>query len=471
MRMYNTLGLGLLLLSKALFAQSQGSGSLRQIEMPSTQDYRSTSPFRICDGRLTTFPPLPSETDRLAYLKSMKSELKKQFLLNDADLNAGFAPAFELNPENPDYQIRLEELTVILNQLEFRKAKLTERATRTQRKFDLFNSAIKREPQASGRNDECLLSPSQKFLDYAAVLRDTTEDLLAGYAFGPPLIETLKKTNLLPSGSRVFFGATTNRSGGKIKVCLNPEEETALLIPKLLHEIAHASNKEIARQTVHYEESKARWLAAKKSFEDVEEQLLKFDDQVDKNSDMNSENLRELVSEIDSADQTVIRSLLQRTAVSKSPYLRHSLEHGIEAQSSLLSAWKLKLDQLEQEKTAAVKERTALDTARFYDEHIAYSVQLFAAWGMVQAEPEFFCRLWVPSFQQKRPVRFFQAFELLESQFYNGTFSDWLANEYSFVAPNYLKTSLYTDGLKDLGLRPEIRKRAREILAEQLRSP
>jgi hypothetical protein len=139
-------------------------------------------------------------------------------------------------------------------------------------------------------------------------------------------------------------------------------------------------------------------------------------------------------------------------------------EAGFDQQARLLNAWFLALEATKKAKAEAIIARNRLDVERFIDEHRAYAAGLKSAWSLVKDYPDYFCRVWVPSYQEKKPVRFYQAFTKLEAQFSDGSFSEWLGNEYTFVATNYLQTSLYKSGEKGQGLKPDVLRRASEAI-------
>jgi hypothetical protein len=453
----------------ALFAQSEKMPALKELPFPTPSTFRKDSPFRACDQKLASFSVGQEGIPRLTYLESLQGAFKKQFPKDDAELNSTFLPVVQTMPDDIDHQSRLESLTILLNRLEFKEARLTEPMIALTKSFSLFNSPIKREPKSLGKKDECIRVPSRQFRDYAVVLRDSINTFFRSYDFSAPLVKTLEQTPMLPSGTRVFFGATTTHENDRAIICVNPEEDTILAIPKIMHELVHVNNKTVAALAARYDLSRKKWQISKTAFAAIEAELVKFDDHVDKTSEMDSDNLRELVGDLDTSHPEVILSILTKTNDKNNPYLDLTLAAGFAKQTKLLAQWKSTATQVELDKNEAISNRTELDVERFFDEHGAYGVGLKAAWAMINENPEYFCRAWVPSYQEKRPVRFFQSFEKLESQIYEKTFSAWLANEYSFVASNYLKTSLFPDGEKEKGLKPELEKKGQQILKQEFR--
>jgi hypothetical protein len=117
------------------------------------------------------------------------------------------------------------------------------------------------------------------------------------------------------------------------------------------------------------------------------------------------------------------------------------------------------------ERQELIKARVAYDIERFYDEIRGYAVEVLTARAVIASAPDYFCRLWVPSFRFGLPFRFATPTSAHERRFKDGTQVAWVAEVYTFETGSYLEESLYVDGDEDKGLKPEVAAKAKQVAA------
>ncbi len=145
--------------------------------------------------------------------------------------------------------------------------------------------------------------------------------------------------------------------------------------------------------------------------------------------------------------------------------LMHELKH---AENLALTKQNLKYSKAVKTKSSKenlIDMRIALDTERFLDELRSYAVSVHAARALIATAPEYYCRLWLPSFQAKRPIQFPSGYAAMEKRFQNGSIAEWVASLYTFKMKSYVPISLFVDGEEEAGLSSNVAKRAKELIA------
>ncbi|MEZ4741995.1 MAG: hypothetical protein R3B45_06070 [Bdellovibrionota bacterium] len=429
--------------------ESENSNTKDSLEKE--KNYSFQSPFEQCKIYPRGKTAQENQKEEKKALYSLKAEFKKDYPLADSALNKIFDQVINTPPNKEDYQTSLEKLSNLLNKLDRPKIKLSSKAAVFIKTQNKFNSSKKRAPSALGKNDRCIKDNSKQFDEFSIGLRKSLKLYFSNHDFAKKLLTLMQNIRFFPSGSRVFFGATTARTKQKPHICINPEEETTLLLPKMLHELTHAQNKEIAILSEDFDQKKGLWRDTNKAFRKIDDQLRNFDKELSPDSEIEAENMSELVEELTENQLSNIVQLLKETASTNIPYSRIPTEKGFIQHAKLLQKWKETFEKEIETRKEAVKVRKQLDIMRYYDEHLAYAISLKAAYTLVKEDPDFFCQIWVPSYQKKRPVLFYQAYQDLEEKIHSQTFSHWLADLYTFETNNFLKESLYGEHSRKAG--------------------
>lgn len=421
--------------------------------------------FNICSSiqNISIGSLLPSQR------KNEIENLKKVFSQNQLILDQ-LNILLQQDSEASGYQTDMESASMILNQFtEFKHAKFSKELDDF---WKTYHQPKLRAPSAIGKDTECLSDNSDtQFKLFAQKLKNIIHSVFKSSPFNKPLLsETLPSTLFLPAGSKTFFGATANLDGEqKKRICINPEEACPFLLPKLLHELTHAQNNELMQLRLSFSKLTNEWQKQLTITTENEEKLLEFDDNLESAAPISFDILTETQPE---SDPIEIKKWAEN---SKNKISEHGSYKDISKQEGLkkhLTLWQSYTDNLIELKKLALQIksiRMTLDQQRFLDEHRAYINELKSAQWLVNQVPQYFCKLWVPSFAAKRPVPFYAAYLLLAEKFDKNQFSQWLAETY-VNAKLYLPTSIYVSEKKPLQLITDLKQKANLLIKESFQS-
>ncbi len=416
--------------------------------------------FQFCQSELL-IPEGPLGKEHIEKeFKRLERLFKIEYPLDVEKIDKAFGKLRKLPTGDSSYHHKLEELTLVLNQLTFNKNRPKGLAKRVISLWQAYPSAKRRSPSAMGRNEACLKTNIDKSFkamngELVAILKES----FANQSFVNKQLKKLTSTDFLPAGSRTYFAALAQLDeNNNMNICVNPEEAPPFLLPKYLHELTHAKNQELTRKKIDYNKALDDWRKAKKALDKADDELIKFNAELKSDSEIDASNVMDQAVNISYPNLEKIRLMLKTTKAIKEPYLRFHLEKGIHDHSILIMNWLYTLRKEHETSANMLKKRRNLDKSRFLDEHHAYFVSLKSALMIVKSQPEYFCRLWVPSYQQKRPIRFYQGYEHIEKHIKANSLGEWIADIYTLKSKMYLKDAIYKNGQPDAGILADLKR-------------
>ncbi|MFK7822825.1 MAG: hypothetical protein AB8G05_01610 [Oligoflexales bacterium] len=401
-------------------------------------------------------------------LKRLRNELEQQFPKRKAKTIKHIDAFIRLSAKDPRLQEKSEILANYLNELHGYSSSSSMKKNSLFKLWLKFNSPQLRSSLAIGRNERCIQGKDSNFDTFINPLKVEIRRQLSGHSSSRQVLNILEQVSFQPAGSKSFFGATADYQDKRHRICVNPEEATPLLVPKIIHELTHAKSLKLRRLNQLFSQSVSKWQSFHMQRDQAEAELYDFEDQIKKQylSSLETDNLlpKLKANKILGFDQIFAElSKMQND----NPY---NLKETVTRRSHSMKLVKfLELDRKSNELFEIMgKARSDYDVERYFDEHRAYLREYFAAVYLSKKHPEVFCKIWVPSYAQKRPVRFFETYLELESRLLSGKFSMWLADLYTFKTKSYIVNSLYKDEQKK-EIKKEILKSAKAIVSSQLK--
>lgn len=436
--------------------------------MSNAERIHSDTNFEQCLAQNSFLVEKLGEANRKHELERIRIELTHKFLTQTKAVDEAISRFSAIKLSDQSLQVKSETLANFINQVYgFPSAK----ATKKNNLFRLwlqFNSASSRSSIAIDRSDRCVQGDDSNFKAFIAPLKAEMRRLLSGHPSSKQVLQMLDQVKFQAAGSKTFFGATADYVNKKPRICINPEEATPLLVPKLVHELTHVQSSKLRNLNQQFSNAAGQWQVFHIQKDQAEADLYDFEDKIKKQylTSLETDNLLPKLREknLGGFDEVFAElSGMQK----ENPY---TFQENIARRNHSLKL--VKLISLSRKSDSLLKKmegaRTNYDIERFLDEHRAYLREYFAAVYMSKKHPEVFCKIWVPSFAQKRPVRFFEAYLELESRLLSGKFSSWLANLYTFKTKSYIASSLYEDENKK-ELKKEVLASAQKIISSQLK--
>ena len=401
-------------------------------------------------------------------LERIKKLLIHKFPDKKNDISKNFKEFTDISAKDPSLQEKSESLSHFLNEL-YNNSKSD--PTKKSSLYNLwlkYNSPNKRSSLGIGRSDRCIQGLDSNFKALTPSLKTEVRRLLSGHNQSRQVLSALEQVNFQPAGSKAYFGATADYANKKARICINPEEAIPLLIPKLIHELTHVNSIKLRNLKQLFSSAAAHWQSFHMQKDQAEAELYDFEENIKKQhlASLETDNLLpKLKSKNLKGFDEVFTELSKMQK--ENPYTQKETISRRSHSMKLVKFISLrnKSDELLKKMEAA---RTNYDIERFYDEHRAYIREYSTAVYLSKNQPKIFCKIWVPSFAQKRPVRFFEAYLELESRLLSGKFSSWLADLYTFETKSYVPSSLYQDENKKK-IKEEVLASAQSIIYSQLK--
>lgn len=303
-----------------------------------------------------------------------------------------------------------------------------------------FPTSSDRSDSAAGLQTRCIENPDIKFEQFIKTFRPLLLQLFHNFQLGQDLLRGLDKVDFLPAGKRSLFGASADYSKEKSRICINPEESTPFLFAKLMHELTHALNDTSRTLLKSFNQKIKEWNQVSSLVEASETLLYDFESNFN-DSEQNLPDTDSMMESFRSQSKIDLKSVMNLLSSKKQAYKDPKTQ--IRQHSSLFVSWHEAVLKKKSENQALIESRKKLDQERFIDEHRAYLIEYQAAVFLVQESPEFYCRLWAPSFAKGRPALYYETYRSLEEKFFDGKFSEWLADLYTNKSNSYMPESIY----------------------------
>lgn len=400
---------------------------------------KTSALFHCIDKVVVPFRPVRKDS-RKQELARINAFLVERFPQYSKKLRPQLQAFASLRQKQAGFQDQSEKLSLLLNEILLSK----KRRGFTKSFWNLwsnFSSSNKRAPSGLGKAKACLNGKDAQFTFFISKLKPVLFQFLKE---NPTFVEELNffaKVKFAPAGAKTYFGATTDRTTENPRVCINPEEAVPYLFPKIIHELSHAKSELLEKLNSRYKSLLGEIKNLQGQLEDVENLLFDFEDNLKEQyvDAFEADALMPWLSKMNYKSQSLLQQGLKDRIgnlqiYKSSSYERHSkllfsLYEITAKNSALLVRYKLF--------------RKKFDRSRYLDEHVAYIKEYLAAVSLSEKDPDFFCRLWVPSYQYARPVRFFETYLDLEKRLFEGGFSQWLAEVYTFETKSYEVDSLF----------------------------
>lgn len=407
------------------------------------------------------------EEHRNSELTKLKTQLKKLFPQQGIAIQKKIDRFIAVSAKDPKMQTESEELAHFLNQIHG-YSKDTDKKTDILQLWKKFNNPESRSSLAIGKSERCIQGKDPNFEEFIKPLKVEIRRLLHSHPSSRQVLSILDQVSLQPAGSKTFFGATADYQLKTPRICINPEEAAPLLIPKLIHELTHAKSSKLKHLNYQFTEAASKWQNIHLQKDQAEADLHDFEDLIKKDYIAKLET-DTLVPQLESkglVSYNQVFAELAKTA-KDNPYQTQQMIGRRNHTMRLAKFMSLK-SQSDKLFERLGNTRAKYDSERFLDEHRAYLQEYLAAVHLVHQKPEIFCKIWVPSHAQKRPVRFFEAYIELEGRLLEGSFSEWLADLYTFKTNSYIATSIY-ENEKERKIKKNLLSSAKEIISLQLK--
>ena len=401
-------------------------------------------------------------------LNRLKSELIQRFPKKKSEIINKIQSFIRINKKDPEMQNKNEEFAIYLNQI------YGYPSSPSIKKSALFNLWLKfaradlRSSLGIGRSERCIQGDDAKFKAFMTPLKVEIKRVLSDHSSSREVLKLLDEVSFETAGSKTFFGATADYQNNKPRICVNPEEAIPLLVPKIIHELTHTKNLKMRQLNLIFSQAASEWQSIHIQQDQAEAELYDFEDNIKKQylTKLETDNL---IPKLKSKNLVGFKEIFEALSQmqNQNPYNMN------EAATRKLHSRKIaKFIELDRKSDKLFKQmakaRSNYDIERFLDEHRAYLKEYFAAVYLSRKQPEVFCKIWVPSYAQKRPVRFFEAYLELESRLLHGNFSKWLGDLYTFKTKSYVISSLYKNE-RTKEIKKPILDSARAIISSQLK--
>ena len=364
------------------------------------------SSFTKCALYNQTGVSLSATSNRELYLKNLERHAKQAYPDLAIKIKSSFKKVRDTSIKDPGYQRQMESLSLVLN--EAYQVQGVQNA-KIWKFWELFASSRRRAPEAKEKRQICIETSTTEFKNF----RKKLVDLLFYYFNSNQIFHhhlnylKLNIDKIYAAGELNYFGATVSQSTrNSIRLCINPEEAPPLLLPKMIHEITHATNKTLQSSHKAFKEIGKAYKKQVQLQDAAFDKLLEIEEHLKADSPIELDLMMDLLAKKSSIKQKELIETMRRRLGGLNPFKNKNLNTGIELYANALVEWKEKDKDQKSMYRKFLSAGINLDQLRFIDEHRAYAYELIAAWHLIDQFPNQFCSLWVPSFQLKRPARF-----------------------------------------------------------------
>ena len=368
----------------------------------------------------------------------------------------------KLEKHHTDFQLLSEQSSLFLNE-----HSLSEDLKRRL----LFKSWVKfpaisdRSTTATGLRTPCIEKPDPKFKQYMKTILPLLRELFRDFKQGQGLLQGLDQVDFFPAGSQTMFGATADYSKEKSRICINPEESTPFLVSKIMHELTHALNIRSRTLLKSFNQKIQEWNQVSSLTENAEQKLYDFEAHI-KDDAKNPPDTDSIMDSFRTRTKADEKDFLKVLRSKKEAYKKP--EPRIQEHAKIFQEWHQTIVNKKTKNQELLEARKNLDQERFIDEHRAYLIEYQSALFLVKQDPQFYCRLWAPSYAKGRPALFYETYLSLEKKFTEGQFSSWLADLYTEKSKSYMPESVYQfqSGKNTKIIRADLLKIIRDELPE-----